>query len=138
MVGQGMTLANSPLTMSLKSSNPFKATILPWVAVGVGIGAALMYLIDPARKRGRMTNNKPLNQPEVPDDILEERVRSEFHRKIRHAKGIDIQVREGVVTVSGPILVDEVDTLISCIQSVPGVQRVEDHLQAHQTQPYIQ
>ena len=83
---------------------------------------------------------KPVNSnpARTDDDLLEERVRDEFHRKIRHATGIDIQVREGVVTVSGPILVDEVDTLISCIQAVPGVQRVEDHLQAHQTQPYIQ
>ncbi len=83
----------------------------------------------------RPVNFKPTK---IDDDLLEKRVRDEFHRKIRHATGIDIQVHEGVVTVRGPILVDEVDTLISCIQSVPGVQRVEDHLQAHQTQPSIQ
>ena len=77
-------------------------------------------------------------QDPVADEILEERVREEFHREIRHAKSIEIQVHNGVVTVRGPILVDEVDKLISCIEAVPGVLRVEDHLQAHQTQPLIQ
>lgn len=66
------------------------------------------------------------------DQELKEQVRTEFHRRIHHAKGIRIEVQDGVVTLSGPILVDEVDKLISCIKAIPGVKRVEDHLQAHQ------
>lgn len=73
-----------------------------------------------------------MSQPkDSSDELLEERVRQEFHRKIHHARSVQIEVHEGVVTVSGPILLDEVDTLIASIQAVPGVKRVEDHLQAH-------
>lgn len=123
--------------MRAGSSNRNRSNPLPWLALGMGLGAALMYLIDPKKLRGIMQKSataQNTNENTVSDEVLEERVRNEFHRKIHHAKSIQIEVQDGVVTVSGPILVDEVDRLISCIQKVPGVKRVEDHLQAHQTQ----
>jgi len=135
--------------MNGQPSNGLKAGQWLWLALGVGIGAAAMYMFNPNRKGGTLQHNtspKPRPLPAVADHILEERVKQEFHRKIPNAKAIRIEVSEGIVKVSGPILVDEVDKLISCIQAVPGVQRVEDHLQAHQTQqgyvkgegPYLQ
>jgi osmotically-inducible protein OsmY len=108
-----MTLAESALSMSI-------STLLAGLTLTMGLIAALT-------SRGR---NKPRLNPSS-DEQLEERVREEFLRKIHHARSLQIDVLDGVVTVSGPILLDDVDTLISSIRKVPGVKRVEDHLQAH-------
>lgn len=65
---------------------------------------------------------------EQSDETLNQRVRSAFGREIRHAKAIETSVNYGVVTLSGPILSDEVDKLIKCVKRIPGVQDVVNHL----------
>lgn len=128
-----MALANMVRCMNSKAN---KNVPLLWLALGAGIGAALTYWFHPRRNRPlpqRQPQDAPPNRlpAPIPDHILEERVREEFSRKIQHARAIQIEVHDGVVKVSGPILIDEVDKLIYCIRAVPGVKRVEDHLQAH-------
>ena len=70
-------------------------------------------------------------QPQVDDDKLTSLVRSEFGRKIRHAKSIQSQVTSGVVTLTGPILKDEVQSLLDCVSQVPGVKGVVNQLEIH-------
>jgi hypothetical protein len=67
----------------------------------------------------------------VDDVTLQQRVRSEFGRKIRHAKSIDVEVIDGVVTLRGPILNDEVDDILLTVNAVPGVKEVINELDVH-------
>ena len=69
-----------------------------------------------------------LHPKEQSDETLNQRVRSTFGRQIRHAKAIQTSVTYGIVTLSGPILADEVDKLIKCVKAIPGVQEVVNHL----------
>ncbi|MEK2645621.1 BON domain-containing protein [Bdellovibrio sp. BCCA] len=73
-----------------------------------------------------------LRKEEVSDEILEQRVRSIFGRKVRHAKAIKVKVEEGTVILSGPILNREVRGLINSIESVPGVKSVQDELSKYE------
>lgn len=76
---------------------------------------------------------RSLHKPEVDvdDEKLTSRVRSEFGRKIRHARSISSEVTGGIVTLSGPILKDEVKALLDCVSHVPGVKEVVNHLDIH-------
>lgn len=67
----------------------------------------------------------------VPDRELTERVRSKLGRVVSHPHAIEVTVRDGNVTLSGPILMDEVQPLLSCVQRVDGVRNVEDRLSAY-------
>lgn len=69
-----------------------------------------------------------LHSKEQNDETLNQRVRSAFGRQVRHAKAIQTSVTYGIVTLSGPILADEVDKLIKCVKAIPGVQQVVNHL----------
>lgn len=68
----------------------------------------------------------------VDDDKLTSRVRSEFGRKIRHARAIQSRVISGVVTLSGSIFKDEVEALLSCVEQVPGVRGIINKLEIHE------
>lgn len=67
------------------------------------------------------------------DETLINRVRSEFGRKIRHTKAIRVEVNNGEVTLSGPILRAEIDELIRCVKRIPGVKDIINHLDVHES-----
>lgn len=71
--------------------------------------------------------------PDVDDETLKARVRTYFGRLVRHTRSIQTTVQDGVVTLSGPILEDEVDRVIECVQQVPGVKSVINQLEVHAT-----
>jgi uncharacterized membrane protein len=71
---------------------------------------------------------------EVSDEVLVERVRSTVGRAVRHPGSIEVSANQGQITLSGPILADEVGRLISRVQSVRGVKSVENQLEVH-TEP---
>jgi hypothetical protein len=73
-----------------------------------------------------------LDGDEVSDDVLLARVRSKLGRYVSHPRSIEAAVHDGYVVLSGPVLVDEVQDLISAILSVRGVCRVENRLDVHQ------
>jgi hypothetical protein len=68
---------------------------------------------------------------EVTDEVLAERVRSQLGGLVRHPSALDVRAEQGDVTLSGPVLRDEVDPLLSGVASVRGVRSVEDHLSVH-------
>lgn len=70
----------------------------------------------------------------VDDEVLAERVRAKLGFLVRHPSAIDVQVIDGQVTLSGPVLADEVGQLIDGVRSVRGVQHVENRLEVH-TEP---
>jgi hypothetical protein len=138
------------------------------VLTALGIGAGLMYLLDPERGRRRralirdqiahgttfsgralraarhdVTNRATgmaarvrgtLSRGAVDDAILVERVRAQLGRWVSHPRAIDVESREGVVTLRGPILQSEVPTLLSAVGRVRGVRDVVSALEEH-TEP---
>jgi hypothetical protein len=136
------------------------------LAVGVMIGAGLMFLFDPkggnrrrallrdkAKHYGRVASRQvrkhahyglgrakgmiaearaSLKHEEIDDQQLRERVRSAMGRAVSHPHSIQVDVRDCVVSLSGPILAHEVDDLMHCIWDVRGVADVIDNLDVHE------
>jgi uncharacterized membrane protein len=90
-----------------------------------------------ARFRARGVRARTLRlfrRKEIPDDdlVLIERVRARMGRVVSHPHAVQVGARTGRVTLSGPILASEVDSLLKAVRSVPGVSEVDDRLVAHQ------
>ena len=134
---------------------------------GIGLGAGLMYILDPDRgnRRRAMMRDKCasawnktgdcigttsrdlsnrtrgvvaeashlLKKDEVGDEVVIERVRSKMGRVVSHPGSIEVTANNGSVTISGPILADEVAPLLKCVSSVRGVREVDNQLEAHET-----
>lgn len=86
------------------------------------------------RMRGTMVEIMDLlSGDEASNWVVEERVRAEIGRISRYSSSIDVNVQQGSVTLSGPILKDEVDRVLSAVSRVKGVDRVENHLDVHES-----
>jgi hypothetical protein len=68
----------------------------------------------------------------VDDTVLAERVRSKLGFLVRHPSFINVQASAGSVTLSGPVLSDEVQQLVRGVSSVRGVCGVENRLEVHE------
>ena len=68
---------------------------------------------------------------DVSDDLLRERVRARVGAVAGHASSIAIEVRDGRVTLTGPILTHDADRLIRRVGAVRGVKDVESRLELH-------
>ena len=66
------------------------------------------------------------------DVVLEERVRSAIGRVVRHAGSVEVMAQDGVVTLGGPVLAEEVERLLNKAYTVPGVQDVINRLDVYQ------
>jgi hypothetical protein len=69
----------------------------------------------------------------VSDVALIERVRATLGRASSHPRAIDVLAHNGEVTLRGATLASEVDRLIATAESVPGVRRIIDMLEPHDT-----
>ena len=67
----------------------------------------------------------------APDRDVTERVRARLGRVVSHPHAIEVSVVDGTVTLSGPILIEEVQPLVSAVRRVAGVRHVEDRLSAY-------
>jgi hypothetical protein len=70
---------------------------------------------------------------EVTDSRLLARVRAKLGRACSHPHAIDVEVRDGEVTMGGPILADEVRDVLDAAASVRGVHAVVNELEPHDT-----
>ncbi|MFO7287926.1 MAG: SRPBCC family protein [Gammaproteobacteria bacterium] len=75
-----------------------------------------------------------LHAQPVDDHVLADRVRAAIGREVSHPASIEVHAHDGIVTLSGPILADEVPRLLECVRDVRGVRDVEDRLEVH-TEP---
>jgi hypothetical protein len=74
-----------------------------------------------------------MHKEETPDNsVLEARVRAKLGRTVSHPGAISVTADNGSVTLSGPILSDEMDALTSAICRVTGVREVIDQLEPHE------
>jgi hypothetical protein len=144
--------------------------MIPGLLLGIGIGAGLMFMLDPVKGRRRqalvrdklirvghalgdlpvvagnageqvwdrtrgiaLETRARLEKESVPDEILTERVRAAIGRVASHPRALMVNANGGVVTLSGPILVDEVDQLLGTVEGVRGVVGVENRLEIRET-----
>lgn len=65
----------------------------------------------------------------VNDAVLRERVRSILRFVVRNPSSINVEASAGRVTLTGPVLTDEVQQLINGVRSVRGGYDVENRLE---------
>ena len=73
----------------------------------------------------------------VPDQVLAERVRAKLGLFSRHPSAIDVHVKDGVVTLTGAVLEDEVDGICSVIVKIPGVAQIFNRLERHRSPEFV-
>jgi osmotically-inducible protein OsmY len=114
-------------------------------------GTGAMYLLDRSKGRARraklrrvfdsaIARTKRSTTAEtdaaattpVGDAVLVHRIRSAMGEVVRNAEAIAVASVGGIVTVNGPVLVDELPGLLRAIRSVPGVLMVQDELEVHE------
>jgi hypothetical protein len=84
------------------------------------------------RARGVVAELRSRLVPEdVTDDVLHERVRARLGQTVRYARSIETFVADGVVTLRGPVLADDVARVVRRVGQVPGVRAVENRLDVH-------
>lgn len=64
------------------------------------------------------------------DQVLHDRVRSKMGHIIAHPGAVDVVVEGGNVTLSGCVLQSELARLLSVICAIPGVEHVDNQLEA--------
>ena len=85
------------------------------------------------RARGVLaTARKLFEHGEVSDPVLVERVRAELGRVVSHPHALGVAADRGHVTLSGPVLSEEVRPLLRCVRAVPGVKAVSDRLAVYE------
>lgn len=94
-----------------------------------------------AEKAGRDLRNRAagavhdaksiLSREDVADIKLIERVRSKLGRVTSHPHAVIVSAENGRVTLEGPILAEELQRTLHCIQKVAGVKAIENRLEPH-------
>lgn len=97
-----------------------------------GIDAAARDIANRTRGIAAATRGR-LSREEVDDWRLIERVRARLGRACSHPHAIDVDAVDGEVTLRGPILSSEVDSLLSAVATVRGVRTVINELEPHDT-----
>jgi hypothetical protein len=124
------------------------------VGMGLGFGAALMYLLDPDAGAGRRRQvaarlsraglegarrdeaSEPLPQGAsaprtglgVADSTLLAQLRDEMARAVGNPDAITVSARNGVVTLRGHVREDELKPLLRRVAGVRGVEIIENQL----------
>jgi len=79
-----------------------------------------------------MRSLRNINEP-VSADVLCERIRSKLGRYSSHPRAIQVDVADGRVRLSGPILASEVERLVDVVRGMAGVNQVENNLDVHES-----
>ena len=96
-----------------------------------GVGAALMFFLDPDHGRRRRAL---LKGRRVDDAVLTERVRAALGYVVLDVNSIDVKVRDGCVVLKGPVSPDEMEEIVACTERVRGVRKIENRLSPNAAQ----
>jgi len=75
--------------------------------------------------RGRLTEGA------VEDEVLSGRGRSKLGFLVRHPSSIQVDAHDGLVTLRGSVLADEIEQLVRGMHAVRGVKEVDNQLEVH-------
>jgi uncharacterized membrane protein len=90
------------------------------------------------RARGMWASTRRLFDHEpVTDAVLVGRVRAELGRFVSHSHAIEVVAEGGHVTLSGPIVAEEVRPLLRHVRRVPGVRAVSDRLTVYDDPSHV-
>jgi uncharacterized membrane protein len=81
-----------------------------------------------AETTGKLSDHKGAS-----DWVLEERVRANIGRITRHPGSVEVTADQGRVTLSGPILKEEVDRVVSGASKTRGVKEINNRLEVHES-----
>ena len=106
---------------------------------GLGLGAGLMYILNPGGRRGGEEGSGGLSGmlseatdafgAAEDDEVLAGRVRARLRRVVADADKVSVSVKDGVVTLTGSVGATEFDRLVSAVLKVRGVHDVDDQLE---------
>ncbi len=68
----------------------------------------------------------------VDDTVVAERIRAVLGFVTRHPSAIDVEVRNGVATIGGPVLSKEAPGVLAAVRGVRGVTHIENRLALHE------
>lgn len=74
-----------------------------------------------------------LKEGQVPDSVLVDRVKARLGRYPVHDRAIAVDAQNGTVTLKGDVLANEVETLLSAVSAVRGVNDVINELIVHES-----
>jgi uncharacterized membrane protein len=100
------------------------------------LGDGLAATVRDARNRtaGKAAELRSRFRPdEADDEVLHERVRSAIGRVVSHPSAITVLVSDGRVTLTGHVLVDEVNDLVNRVEEIRGVKEVRNELEIHRS-----
>lgn len=100
-------------------------------ALCMGLGAGLMYVLDSARCKVSYGESTGAQSEDVSDEKLVSRIRSRVGRYLSNPRAVEVTAVNGHVTLDGPILADEVRSVIDCVNAVDGVRSLESRLDVH-------
>lgn len=84
------------------------------------------------RVQGLVAECTALFTPDHADDqVITERVRSALGRCVSNPSAIQVESRQGHVTLSGSVAAEELDSVLTCLTKVRGVSGLENHLEIH-------
>jgi uncharacterized membrane protein len=69
---------------------------------------------------------------EISDEVLAGRVRSKLGRVVSHPHAISVNVSNGEIDLTGPVLAHEAHRLLSQVRRIRGVKALHDHLSVYQ------
>ena len=106
---------------------------------GLGLGAGLMYLLNPRGGRGgeeetggglsgMLSEATDAFGAAEDDEVLGDRVRARLHRVAADAGRVGVSVKDGVVTLTGSVGAADFDRIVSAVLKVRGVHDVDDQL----------
>jgi len=103
----------------------------------IEVGASIVNDVTGGRGDERMlpvvAETKSIFQhDEVTDDLLVDRVRSRLGRIPAHIGAFDIAAKEGVVTLRGQILADELPKVLRAARFVRGVKGIDNQFEVHE------
>jgi uncharacterized membrane protein len=71
------------------------------------------------------------SRADIDDSVLADRVRSELGFLVSHPSSIEVTVKNGAVTLTGPIIENEVDQLLKGVRSIRGAKDIDNRLEVH-------
>jgi hypothetical protein len=88
------------------------------------------------RLRGVLARGRSrLRHEEVSDEVLIARVRSRLGHVVSHPHDLAVQAAAGQVTIGGPILAEEVTSMLEAAGSVPGVAHLATQVRVYHATP---